>query len=172
MTALLFLHLRQDGGNSVQNSLDVDVNLPIPFLHLEKMDWRDGHNAGVIHQDDNAAEALDGSFDERLHFDAVRDVDGDPDSLTAGGRNLVYDRVYRVRTPRSVDDAPSRDSDTGGRLGNIVLQDAGRLAQEAQQFGVYFFRVSPQDAMRTVLHHHVACSFDELRGAQSRSRDR
>jgi hypothetical protein len=57
--------LRQDGGNSVKNSLDVDVNLPISFLHLEKTDWRDGHNAGVIHQDVDAAEALDGSFDER-----------------------------------------------------------------------------------------------------------
>jgi hypothetical protein len=31
VTALLFLHLRQSGGNSVQNSLDVDVNLPIPL---------------------------------------------------------------------------------------------------------------------------------------------
>ena len=44
------------------------------------------------------------------------------------------------------------NSDTGGRLGNILLQDAGRLAQEAQQFGVYFFRVGPRDAVRTVLH--------------------
>src|SRR5437879_3901828 len=68
---------------------------------------RDGHNAGVIHQDVNAAEALDGSFDERLHFDALRDVDGEPDSLTAGGRNLVYDRVYTVLTPRSQDDLRS-----------------------------------------------------------------
>jgi hypothetical protein len=67
------------------------------------MDWRDGHNAGVIHQDVDAAEALDGSFDERLHFDALRDVDGEPDSLTAGGRNLVDDCVYTVLTPRSQD---------------------------------------------------------------------
>src|SRR6266853_2560501 len=62
--------------------------------------------------------------------------------------------------------------DTGGRLGNILLQDAGSLAKEAEQFGIYFFRVSPRDAMRTVLHHQLACSFDELRGAQSCSCDR
>jgi hypothetical protein len=36
-----------------------------------------------------------------------RDVDGEPDSLTAGGRNLVYDCVYTVLTPRSQDDLRS-----------------------------------------------------------------
>jgi hypothetical protein len=107
VTALLFLHLRQDGGNSVQNSLYVDVNLPIPFLHLQKIDGRNGHNAGVIYQDVNAAEALDGAFDERLHFDALRHVDGEAGSLTAGGRYLFYDCVYTVLTPRSHDDLRS-----------------------------------------------------------------
>ena len=43
-----------------------------------------------------------------------------------------------------------------GWLGNLLLRLVGLLAQEAQQFGVYFFRVSPRDAMRTVLHHHLA----------------
>lgn len=38
--ALLLLHLRQDGSDSAQNSLDVIVNLQIPFLYLAKMDWR------------------------------------------------------------------------------------------------------------------------------------
>jgi hypothetical protein len=51
VTDLLFLHSRQGGGNSVQNSLDVDVNLPIPFLHFEKVYWRDGHNTRVVHPD-------------------------------------------------------------------------------------------------------------------------
>lgn len=68
VTALLLLHVRQDGGNSVQNTLDVDVNLPIPFLHFEKVDWRDGHNTGIVHQDIDPAETLDRSFDERFHF--------------------------------------------------------------------------------------------------------
>src|SRR5580700_153242 len=63
------------------------------------------------------------------------------------------------------------NSDTDGGLGNILLPDDARLAQEAQQFRVYFLRVCPRDAMRTVLHHHLACSFDELCGAPSRSCD-
>src|SRR6267378_20557 len=45
----MLLHMSPVGGNSIQNSHDIHLNLPIPFLHLEKMDWRDGHNACVIH---------------------------------------------------------------------------------------------------------------------------
>jgi hypothetical protein len=59
-----------------------------------------------------------------------------------------------------------------GCLGNRLLpRRAGSLAQEAQQFGVYFLRVGPRDAVRTVLHHQFARIFDELRGAQPRGRD-
>jgi hypothetical protein len=45
VTALLLLHLGQDGGNSVQNTLVVDVNLPIPFLHLKKTDRQEDGSA-------------------------------------------------------------------------------------------------------------------------------
>jgi len=37
VTALLLLHVRQGGGNSVEHAPDIDVNLPIPFLHLEEL---------------------------------------------------------------------------------------------------------------------------------------
>jgi hypothetical protein len=55
-------------------------------------------------QNVDAAEALDGSLNELLHFVALRDVDGQSDSFTARGRNFVYDRVYTVLAPRSQDD--------------------------------------------------------------------
>jgi hypothetical protein len=103
VTALLLLHLRQDGGNSVQNSLDVDVNLPIPFLHFERMDWRDGHNASVIHQDVDAAEPLDGSLDERFHFDALRDVDGTRTPYRWRPKSRLRLRLYGL-SPRCQDD--------------------------------------------------------------------
>jgi hypothetical protein len=48
-----------------------------------------------------------GSFDERLHFDPLRDIDGEPDSLTAGRRNLVYGCIDTVLTPRSEEDLRS-----------------------------------------------------------------
>jgi hypothetical protein len=71
---------------------------------MDRCDW---HNASVIHQYVNTAESVDGAFDERFHFGALRDVDGEPDSLTAISRNLVYDCVYSVLTPRSQDDLRS-----------------------------------------------------------------
>ena len=51
--------------------------------------------------------SVDGSFDKRLHFDVIGDVDGEPDSFTAVGRNLVYDCVYTLLTPRSQDNLRS-----------------------------------------------------------------
>ena len=58
-----------------------------------------------------------------------------------------------------------------GCLGNLFLRLVGLLSKEAHQCGVYFFRVCPRDAVWTVLHDQLACSFDELDGAQSCSRD-
>jgi hypothetical protein len=54
-----------------------------------------------------------------------------------------------------------------GCLGRLTLRLAGLPTQEAQQFGVYFFRVRPRDAMRTVLHDQQARPFDKLGGARS-----
>jgi hypothetical protein len=68
-------------------------------------------------------------------------------------------------------------------LGNGVAMDLPRLrlaygrmdwkntAIEAGQDWAVFFRVGPRDAMRTVLHDQLACSFDELCGAKARRRD-
>src|SRR5713101_1130312 len=58
-----------------------------------------------------------------------------------------------------------------GRLGNLPPRLAGLLTQEVQQFGVYFFRVRPGNAVWTVLHDQQARPFDELGGAQPCSRD-
>ena len=74
VTALLFLHLRQGGGYPVKKSLDIDVDLPIPFIHLKVRDRCDGHNAGVIHDDIHASKTVDGFFDECFHFSALRDI--------------------------------------------------------------------------------------------------
>ena len=41
-----------------------------------------------------------------------------------------------------------------GCLGNLLSRLVGRLAKEAHQCGVYFFRVRPRDAVWTVLHDH------------------
>lgn len=56
-------------------------------------------------------------------------------------------------------------------LGSLRVRLAGLFGQEVQQFGVYFFRVRPRDAVWTVLHDQQAGALDELGGAQSRSRD-
>jgi len=62
--------VRQGGGNPVEHSPDIDVNLPIPFLHLEELDRCDGHNTGVIHENIDAAKTVDGSCDECFHFES------------------------------------------------------------------------------------------------------
>src|SRR6266481_930841 len=56
-------------------------------------------------------------------------------------------------------------------LGNLLSRLVGHLAKEAQQCGVYFFRVCPRDAVWAVLHDELARAFDELGGAESRSGD-
>ena len=56
-------------------------------------------------------------------------------------------------------------------LDNLLSRLVGHLAKEAQQCGVYFFRVCPRDAVWAVLHDELARAFDELGGAESRSGD-
>ena len=56
-------------------------------------------------------------------------------------------------------------------LGNLLSRLVGRLAKEAHQCGVYFFRVCPRDAVWAVLHDELARASDELGGAESRSGD-
>src|ERR1700722_1174001 len=58
-----------------------------------------------------------------------------------------------------------------GYLGSLHLRIAGLPAQEAQQFGVDIFRVCPRDAVWALFHDEQASPFDELGGAQPRSRD-
>src|SRR5215472_18827024 len=62
VTALLLLHVRQGSGNAVQKTLDIDVNLLVPFLYLERTDRRDEHNTCVIDEHIDAAESLDGAL--------------------------------------------------------------------------------------------------------------
>ena len=93
MPALLLLHLWKGGGDAVENSFDIDVDLPFPFLDLEGLDRRDGHDAGVIHDDVDTVETVDCSLDECVHLSVFRNVDGKPDSLTACDSNLFHDGV-------------------------------------------------------------------------------
>src|SRR5216683_3799764 len=58
-----------------------------------------------------------------------------------------------------------------GCLGNLLSRLVGRLAKEAHQCSVYFFRVRPRDAVWAVLHDELARTFDEIDGAESRSGD-
>ena len=101
MTALLLLHMRQGGGNSIEKPFDIDVNLPVPLVHLKGLDRRDGHNTRVIKEHIDATEAVDGPFDQRFHFCALRHIGGKSDGLAAGGRDLLNHCVDPVRTPRS-----------------------------------------------------------------------
>src|SRR5580658_204189 len=48
-----------------------------------------------------------------------------------------------------------------GYLGDLLLRLVGFLAQKAQQFGVYFLRVRPRDAVGAVLHDQQSRPFDE-----------
>ena len=59
------------------------------------------------------------------------------------------------------------NSETRWRLRDILAEDAGPFAQEAQQSGVHFFRVRPIDGVRSMLHDQLARSFDELGGAKA-----
>ena len=45
------------------------------------------------------------------------------------------------------------------------------FSQEAHQFGIYFVRMCPGDAVRPILHYHQAGSLDQLGSAEARSSD-
>src|SRR5579863_8702633 len=68
VTALLLLHVRQDSGNPIEKSFDIDVDLPVPFIYLKGIDRGDGHNTGVIEEHIDAPETVDGPLNERFHF--------------------------------------------------------------------------------------------------------
>jgi hypothetical protein len=101
MTTLLLQHLRQHGCDPIQNSFEIDIDLAVPFVHLERLDWCDGHNTGVIHHDIDTPEIVDSCPDECFHFSALCHVDSDIDGLTTCGGNFFHGCVEPVLTPRS-----------------------------------------------------------------------
>jgi hypothetical protein len=121
VTALLLLHLRQGSSDPVQNSFDIYVNLPIPFVYLTSLDWCDRHNAGIVNDDIDTPKSGDSCSDERFHFSALCNIDGEPDSLSTCGRNLFYDRVDSVLPPRSQYDSGSV---SGKKLGGAFSNAA------------------------------------------------
>src|SRR5580693_5322138 len=56
-------------------------------------------------------------------------------------------------------------------LGNFLLRPVSLLTQEAEQFAINFFRVRPRDAVWAILYDQQLRPFNELGGAQPRSRD-
>jgi hypothetical protein len=86
--------------------------------------------------------------------------------IRSGSSNEFETLVRHPKLPRKITAVLRADC-----LGSLRLRLAGLPAQEAEQFGVDFFRVCPRDAVWAVLHDQQPRSFDELGGAQSRSRD-
>jgi len=101
VTALLLQHVRQNGGDPVEESFDIDVNLAVPFLYPQSLDRCDGHDPGVIEEHIDAATTIDGPLDERFHFCAFGHIGGKSDGLAARGRDLLDHCVDPVRAPRS-----------------------------------------------------------------------
>src|ERR1700680_1178425 len=81
VTALLLLHVRKGGGNSIEKPFDIDVNLPVPLLYLKGLNRCDGHNTAVVEEHIDAAEPVDGPFDQRFDFCALRHIGGQSDGL-------------------------------------------------------------------------------------------
>jgi hypothetical protein len=70
------MHLRQHGGDTVENASDVDVDHAVPVLDLEIAHRRKRHDAGIVDQHIDFAELGFCEGDEVGGVLAVRDVDG------------------------------------------------------------------------------------------------
>jgi hypothetical protein len=95
-------------------AVDVEEEVPLGLVDLEE--GGDLDDAGVVHQDVDAAEAADGGVDDGLDLLLAADVEGEAEGLPAGRLDLG-----------------------GDGLGGVVLEvgddDAGALLREAEGGG-------------------------------------
>ena len=72
----------------------------VPFLFGARDEHAVAHEAGVVHDDVEAAEGLDGGLHERAGRGEVGDVGAVRDRLAAEAADLLDDFVRRLRTSR------------------------------------------------------------------------
>ena len=72
---------------------DVEVELTVEVLGGDGVERREFEDAGVVDEDVDLAELLDGGGDESVDLILFGDVGADGDGLAAGAGNALYDRV-------------------------------------------------------------------------------
>ena len=91
MAAMLRLHEGQDGGDRVKHALDIGVDGAVPAIEIGHFEPRERHDAGIVDQHVDLAEAVDGVGDECRHVGAARDVGG-PGRRPAAPRHDIGDK--------------------------------------------------------------------------------
>ena len=101
-----------------QEAEDVDVELLVEVLRRDGFEGRELVDAGVVDQDVELAEGLDGGVDDGLRVGGLGDVSVDGDGLAAGLGDGVDDGVGAGLAGGVVDD-------DGGARGGEGLGDGG-----------------------------------------------
>src|SRR5215213_9203172 len=99
VAALLLFHVRQHGGDAVEDPLEVHIDRAVPVLDLERLERRERHQAGVVDDRVDAPMGLHGVVHEMPDLLVVAHV-GLHDGLVAE-RELAGERLEPFETPRA-----------------------------------------------------------------------
>ena len=97
----LLFHMWQGSRNAVENTLDVHVNHPVPFVRLEAFQSRQGHDPGVVAQHVNPAEDPHSGIDEIGNNRAIGHVRLDRQRLAARRDDVFHQRFKAVGSARA-----------------------------------------------------------------------
>lgn len=108
VTSLALIEVRKDGCNPVQDTTDVHVDHPVPFIHFQLGERRKRHDASVVHDDIDLTECTNGEVGKGIHFVEPGHIErlelGDP-AISANLRDELFETIgaaraeYDARTP-------------------------------------------------------------------------
>src|SRR5258708_1438846 len=99
VAALLLLHMGQSGRNSVEHTLDIEVDHAVPLVDLQKRKRRDWHNTGIVDQDIDLSVCVDGLLHQSLDLRPICYVDRHGKRLCAIGLNILNNCIETPLTP-------------------------------------------------------------------------
>ena len=141
-------HLPADGARAVERAVQDDADDGVPSVDREILGGADEVARGVVDEDVDVPEVLDGALDQLVHLLGVADVDLNGQRIEPGMAELSRSRFEVCRVPAADDDARAErtealrngETDAGaaaGDDGNATLEhlrtkhEAIRLSQVA-----------------------------------------
>lgn len=125
------LHVGEHSGDAVEDTADVDVDHLVPFVDLKFVQGGEGHDAGVVDEDVDAAEFFEGEVGEGLGVFEVGDVQRAVFDEAAGGANFFGELFESVGATRSEKNLMA----LGGEMAGGGFADAAGGTGDKDDFG-------------------------------------